>query len=325
MEQTKSDNSKISGPVGPAIDSAYHAPSSYIQLNYLSLCMTVKLKVPPFPAVFLAIISVQAGAALAKSLFPALGAAGTSTLRIGISALILFAFNRPNLKELSAAQWKAIIPYGLCLGAMNGVFYMALSRIPLGLAVALEFVGPLLLSVITSKSRLDYLWVLLALAGIAFITPWNGQGIDLYGAAMALLAGGFWAGYIVLGQRTSALIDGGKAVTVGMIFATLLILPFGIADGKLGDFTAAMIPSALALGLLCSAIPFSLEINALKHISAKTFSILMSLDPAVAAVCGLIFLKEHLSVPEWLAIALVITASLGSALTGKTEKEIVNS
>jgi inner membrane transporter RhtA len=284
--------------------------------------MSVKLKLPPFPAVFLAIISVQVGAALAKSLFPALGASGTSTLRIGISALMLFAFNRPKLNGLTTAQWKAIIPYGLCLGAMNGIFYLALSRIPLGLAVALEFVGPLLLSVITSKSRLDYLWVILALGGITLITPWSGQGIDLYGAALALLAGGFWAGYIVLGQRTAALIDGGKAVTVGMIFATLLILPFGLADGRLENFSPPMIPAALALGLLCSAIPFSLEINALKHISAKTFSILMSLEPAVAAVCGLIFLNERLSLQEWLAIALIITASLGSALAARREKGI---
>ncbi|MET1055830.1 MAG: DMT family transporter [Pedobacter sp.] len=285
--------------------------------------MTDKFKVPPFPAVILAILSVQIGAAFAKSLFPVLGAAGTSTVRIGISALILLAFNRPDLRKLTAAQWKAVIPYGICLGAMNGVFYLSLSRIPLGLAVALEFIGPLMLSVLTSKSRLDYLWALLAIAGIALITPWNGNGIDLYGAAMALLAGTFWAGYIILGQRTSTVIDGAQAVTVGMIFAIVVILPFGIADGRLGNFTVAMIPSAIALGLLCSAIPFSLEIGALKHIPAKTFSILMSLEPAVAAVCGLIFLKEYLSLIEWLAIVLVVTASLGATLTGKPEKQIV--
>jgi inner membrane transporter RhtA len=284
--------------------------------------MNARYKLPPFPAVLLSIISVQVGAALAKSLFPVFGAAGTSTMRVGISALILFAFNRPNLKELTVAQWKAIIPYGLCLGAMNGIFYLSLSRIPLGLAVTLEFIGPLILSVVTSKSRLDYLWTLLAVAGIAFITPWNGKGADLYGVAMALLAGGFWAAYIVLGQRTSAVIDGGKAVTVGMIFATLLILPFGIADGKLGNFTVSAIPAAIALGLLCSAIPFSLEIDALKHIPAKTFSILMSLDPAIGALCGLVFLKEFLSFWEWLAIALVIIASLGATLSGKPKKQM---
>ena len=285
--------------------------------------MNPRFKISPFTAVILAIISVQAGAALAKSLFPAFGAAGTSTLRIGISALILFAFNRPNLRELSVVQWKAIIPYGICLGAMNGIFYLSLSRIPLGLAVALEFIGPLILSIIASKSKLDYLWALLAVAGIAFITPWNGKGADLYGVAMALLAGGFWAIYIVLGQRTSAVIDGAKAVTVGMIFATLVILPFGIADGKLANFSISAVPSALALGLLCSAIPFSLEIDALKHIPAKTFTILMSLDPAIGALCGLIFLKEFLSVFEWMAIALVIIASLGATLSGKPEKQMI--
>lgn len=282
-----------------------------------------KLTIPPFPAVILAILSVQIGAAFAKSLFPMLGATGTTTLRIGISALILLAFNRPDMRKLTAPQWKAIIPYGLCLGAMNWIFYLALTRIPLGLAVALEFIGPLMLSVLTSKRRVDYLWPLLAIAGIGLITPWNGTGIDVYGAAMALLAGVFWAGYIVLGQRTSVVIDGAQAVSVGMIFALVLILPFGIADGRLTNFTLEMVPAAIALGLLCSAIPFSLEIGALKHIPAKTFSILMSLEPAVAAICGLIFLHEVLTLVEWLAIVLVVAASLGATLTGKPEKHIV--
>ncbi|CAM3930304.1 inner membrane transporter RhtA [Pedobacter westerhofensis] len=281
-----------------------------------------KLTVPPFPAVILAILSVQVGAAFAKSLFPVLGATGTSTVRIGISALILIIFNRPDIRKLSAVQWKAVIPYGLCLGAMNGIFYLALTRIPLGLAVALEFIGPLMLSVLTSKRRIDYLWPLLAIAGIGLITPWNGTGVDLYGTVLALLAGVFWAGYIVLGQRTSVVIDGAQAVSIGMIFALLIVLPFGIAEGNLTNFTFAMIPAAIALGLLCSAIPFSLEIGALKHIPAKTFSILMSLEPAVAAVCGLIFLKEVLSLLEWLAIVLVVAASLGATLTGKPEKHI---
>jgi len=278
------------------------------------------LSIPPLPAILLSIVSVQIGAAMAKGLFPVLGAAGTATVRIGISALILLAFNRPNLKGLTAVQWKAIIPYGVCLGMMNGIYYLSLSRIPLGLAVALEFIGPLMLSVFSSKRMIEYLWAVLALGGIALITPWNGQGADLFGVLMALLAGVFWAGYIILGKRTSHVIDGGQAVTIGMVFAIAVILPFGIAEGGLANFTLQMIPSAIALGLLCSAIPFSLEIGALKHMPAKTFSILMSLEPAVAAICGVFLLKEFLSVVEWLAVLLIVIASLGATLTGKAEK-----
>jgi len=285
--------------------------------------VTDKFKIPPFPAILLSIVSVQVGAALAKGLFPILGAAGTTTIRIGISALILLAFNRPNIKKLTKIQWKAIIPYGLCLGVMNGIYYLSLSRIPLGLAVALEFIGPLMLSVFSSKRMIEYLWAVLAIIGIALITPWNGEGADLFGIIMALLAGVFWAGYIVLGKRTSAVIDGSQAVTVGMVFAIAVILPFGIADGRLANFTTAMIPSAIALGLLCSAIPFSLEIGALKHMPAKTFSILMSLEPAVAAICGVFMLKEFLSVVEWLAVVVIVIASLGATLTGKPEKQLI--
>lgn len=274
-----------------------------------------KLTLPPLPAVVGSILSVQIGAAVAKGMFPVLGAAGTTTIRIGLSALILIAVNRPKFRKLSKIQWNAVISYGICLGIMNGIYYLALSRIPLGIAVTLEFIGPLILAVIGSKRKIEFLWVLLAAAGIALITPWNGKGIDLFGAAMALLAGLFWAGYIVLGQRTTAVLEGPQAVTIGMIFATLVILPFGIGGGGLANFTTAMILPGLALALFSSAIPFSLEIYALKHIPAKTFSILMSLEPAVAAICGVIFLKEFLSFSQWMAVALVVIASTGATLT----------
>ncbi|HMI04584.1 MAG TPA: DMT family transporter [Pedobacter sp.] len=283
--------------------------------------MKSKINIPPLPAVLGAIVSVQAGAAIAKGLFPVLGATGTASVRIGLSALILLAVNRPNLKRLTKAQWKAVIPYGLCLGAMNVIFYMSLERIPLGLAVTLEFIGPLLLAVAGSRRIIEFLWVLLAAAGIAFIAPWNEKSIDLVGALLALLAGGFWAGYIVVGRRTSKIMDGGQAVTIGMIFATMIVLPFGIASGALGNFTPIMILSGTALALLSSAIPFTLEMNAMRKIPAQTFSILMSLEPAVAAICGLIFLHERLSFYEWMAVALVVIASAGATLT-KNKKNL---
>jgi inner membrane transporter RhtA len=276
--------------------------------------------IPPLPAVLLSILSVQCGAAIAKTLFPALGAAGTATLRIGISAIILWIVYRPNVKTITAKQWKSVIPYGLSLGAMNVIFYLAIERIPIALGVTLEFVGPLLLAIVGSKQIVDFLWAFLAAVGIALIAPWNNNGIDLLGVLFALLAGGFWSGYIILGGKISKIMKGGDAVAIGMLFATILILPIGLLSSKIGNLNPKYLAMGAALALLSSAIPFSLEMKALKHIPARTFSILMSLEPAVAAICGLIFLQEYLSLKECLAIAAVIIASVGSTLSAKRSK-----
>ena len=275
--------------------------------------------IPPVPAVLLSIISVQGGAAIAKGIFPVLGPAVTSSLRIVLSAVILILFNRPNLKDVTRAQWKAVSLYGLTLGAMNIIFYMAISRIPLGLGVTLEFIGPLVLALFGSKRILDFIWVALAAVGIVLIAPWTNNGLDLIGVLLALLAGAFWAGYIVMGGRISKIMDGGKAVTIGMIFASALVLPFAIGDGLLTHLSPYVLLSGLALALLSSAIPFTLEINALRKMPAKTFSILMSLEPAAAALSGLVFLHEYLSVYEWMAVALVVIASAGATLTRKKD------
>ncbi|RZM24115.1 MAG: DMT family transporter [Pedobacter sp.] len=275
----------------------------------------------PVPSVLLAIISVQGGAAIAKGLFPVIGPASTASLRIGISALILFAVNRPNMRTLTAKQWKAVVPYGLMLGAMNFVFYLAAERIPLGLAVALEFVGPLLVAVFGSKRPMDYLWVILAASGIALIAPWTASGLDPLGVVLALLAGAFWAGYIVMGSAVSKVMPGGVAVTVGMLVASVIIVPFGVASGGFGNLTWTLLLSGIALALLSSAIPFTLEMNALHKIPKKTFSILMSMEPAAAAICGFIFIHEVLSFTEWMAVMLIVFASLGAALTSREKKE----
>lgn len=274
------------------------------------------------PAVLLSIISVQGGAAIAKGIFPILGATSTSSLRIGFSAIILVLFNRPNLRNLNRAQWKAVALYGLTLGAMNVIFYMAIARIPLALGVALEFIGPLVLALMGSKRTIDFLWVILAGAGIALIAPWSNNGLDLSGVLLALLAGAFWAAYIILGGRISKIMDGGKAVSIGMIFATAVVLPIAIGDGLLTHFKPEMLVTGLALALLSSAVPFTLEMQALRKIPAKTFSILMSLEPAVAALSGLVFLHEYLSIYEWLAVALIIIASAGSTLSSKTPAHV---
>ena len=277
---------------------------------------------PPIPAVLVAILSVQGGAALAKELFPALGATGTVGLRIGISALILLAAFRPRLHRLSAAQWRAVVPFGVVLGVMNLVFYSALARIPLGLAVTVEFVGPLGVAVFGSRKLVDVTWVVLAAAGIALITPWSANsGVDPVGVALAFVAGLCWAAYILLGGHLSRLLTGGAAVSIGMLVGALAVVPYAAATGGFAHLTAGRFAAGVGVALLSSAIPYTLEMIALKALPARTFGILMSLEPAVAALVGLVFLAEVLSPTQWLAVALVIAASAGSTLTSRRSQE----
>ncbi|MDB4879411.1 MAG: transporter [Gemmatimonadetes bacterium] len=270
---------------------------------------------PPIPAVLVAIVSVQGGAAIAKGLFPVLGAAETAGVRIGLSALMLVAAFRPPVRALTAAQWRAVVPYGITLGAMNVLFYLSLARVPLGLAVTLEFVGPLAVAVAGSRRAPDLLWVALAAAGIALIAPWNANGVDPLGAAFALAAGGCWAAYIVLGGRLSRVLPGGAAVSTGMLVATLTILPFALGGGGLARLTPALLLAGMFVALLSSALPYTCEMMALRTMPARTFSIFMSLEPAVAALAGLVFLGERLGRVQWLSVALVIAASVGASLT----------
>jgi inner membrane transporter RhtA len=271
--------------------------------------------IPPVPAVILAIVSVQGGAAIAKGLFPVLGAAGTASMRIGLSALLLLVAVRPRLGQLRADQWRAVVPYGLALGAMNFLFYCALARVPLGLAVTLEFVGPLALALSGSRRWFDVVWALLAGVGIALIAPWSGHGVDVLGMLFALTAGGCWAGYIVLGQRTAAVLPGTLAVAVGMLVGALLVVPFGLASGQLATLTPHLALLGGLLALFSSVLPFTLEMQALKSLPTRTFSILMSLEPAAAAVSGWLLLHERLTVGQWLAVVLIVIASAGATLT----------
>lgn len=284
-----------------------------------------RFSLPAVPAVLLAIVSVQGGAAIAKGLFPVLGPAGTTSLRIGLSALVLLGVVRPRLGRLEAPQWRAVVPYGLALGAMNFLFYCALARVPLGLAVTLEFVGPLGLALAGSRRWLDGVWVLLAAAGIALIAPWHGAGVDLLGLGFALAAGGCWAVYIVLGQRTAAVLPGPVAVAVGMLFATLPVLPFGIASGSLLGLTPHLLLLGGLLALFSSMLPFSLEMRALKSLPTRTFSILMSLEPVAAALSGWLLLGERLTVGQWLAVGSIVVASVGAILTTRHPQPVPTS
>jgi inner membrane transporter RhtA len=272
----------------------------------------------PVVSILLAIFSVQGGATIAKGLFPVIGAVGTAAVRIGLSAIILLPICRPPVHRFTAAQWRAVVPYGVTIGVMNLLFYQALARIPLGLAVTLEFVGPLAVAIVGSRRALDAVWIVLAAIGIALITPWQaGSAIDPFGVAIALATGGCWAAYIVLGGRVSHLLTGAVAVATGMSIAALTVLPFALAGGGLWSFTPRLYASGVALAVLSSALPFTLEMNALRALPGRTFSILMTVEPAVAALCGLVLLGEQLTKAQWAAIGLVIAASIGATVTAR--------
>jgi inner membrane transporter RhtA len=213
-----------------------------------------------------------------------------------------------------------LLLYGAVLGLMNVVFYLALARIPLGLAVTLEFVGPLGVAVFGSRRAVDMTWVLLAAAGIALVTPWAGGGVDALGVLLALAAGACWAAYILLGGRVSRMGPGGTAVAIGMVVAAFVALPVAVATGGFTRLTPGLFAAGLGVALLSSAIPYTMEMVALKELPARTFGILMSLEPAVAAVAGWIFLHEMLSPRQWLAVALVVAASAGATLSSSRPK-----
>jgi inner membrane transporter RhtA len=277
----------------------------------------------PLASILGAIVSVQAGAALAKGLFPALGPIGTVGLRVVLSAIMLMAAFRPALRALSPAQWRAVIPYGVVLGTMNILFYLSLSRIPLGVAVTVEFVGPLAVAVFGSRRAVDIAWVVLVAAGIALITPRSGGGADALGVLLALAAGACWAAYILLGGRVSRIMPGGASVATGMVIASFVALPAAVATGGFARLTLPLFVAGIGVALLSSAIPYTLEMIALKRLPARTFGILMSLEPAVAALLGVVLLHELLSVRQWLAVALIIGASAGSTLTSRRPASVV--
>lgn len=265
-------------------------------------------------AALTSIMCVQGGASLAKRLFPVLGPAGASSLRIGLSAILLLLINRPNFKALTKKQWLCCLGYGLSIGGMNLLFYFAIERVPLGLGVTVEFVGPLLLALFLSRKVLDVLWALLACAGILLIVPWKSNNVDLLGLAMAFTAGMFWVGYIVMGSKVTKLIDGRTAVSIGTLFAAMIIVPVGIASGGLVHLTLNLFLLGLAVAILSSALPFTLDLVAMKRMPAKSFSILTSLHPAFAALSGLLFLGEALSMVQWLSVACVVFASIGTTI-----------
>jgi len=269
----------------------------------------------------ISMVSYQCGASLAKHLFPQVGAQGATAYRLGLSALILLLWRRPwrrsgTGQDTGQRDWRALWGYGLSMGAMNLVFYMSLRTIPLGIAVALEFTGPLALALFGSRRLLDFVWIALVVAGLALLLPLRGQmhALDPVGVMYALAAGVGWALYIVLGKKAGA-AHGADAVTLGTSVGALLAIPFGIAHAGSALLSPALLPYALGVAVLSSALPYSLEMVALTRLPARTFSTLLSLEPAIAALAGVALLGERLSLLQWLAIVTIIVAAAGTALS----------
>ena len=281
----------------------------------------------PVAALIVSLIPLCAGTSLAKGLFPFVGAEGTTTYRLVFSTLLLMAFRRPWRRAWTWADVPILVLFGATLGLMNLLFYSAIKTVPFGLAIAVEFTGPLAVALWSSKKPLDFVWIVLAVAGMGLILPLGntmGAGlqtaaIDPVGIAYALGAGACWAVYIVVGQSVADRI-GAFATPMGMLVAALLVTPVGISVAGSSLLNPEWMLAGLGIALLSSAIPYSLEMYSLKHLPKQTFSILLSLEPAVGALAGWLVLSEQLSTQQLGAIGLIMAASMGSAMTAGQRK-----
>ena len=260
-----------------------------------------------------AIASVQFGAAIAATLFQRIGPAGTVLLRLSFGTLVLLAVWRPRLRGRSRGELAQAAVFGLVLGGMNLSFYGALHRIPLGIAVALEFVGPLSVALLGSRRALDLLWVALAALGIVALTRPGGHGLNGLGVALALLAGVLWGAYIVLNARLGRAFEGATGLALAMCVAALAACPLGIVEGGAGLLSGEALLLGAAVGLLSSAIPYSFEVEALRRIAPPVFGVLMSIEPAMAALAGFLVLGQNLGGRALAGIGLVVVASVGAA------------
>lgn len=274
----------------------------------------------PIGLLLIAMASIQSGASLAKSMFPLVGAQGTTTLRLIFASLIMLVLLRPWRARFTSSTLKSVIIYGLALGGMNFLFYMSLRSVPLGIAVALEFTGPLAVALYASRRAMDFVWIGLAVIGLLLLIPigQTGAAIDLVGAGYALGAGVCWALYILYGQKAGA-EHGIQTAALGVMVAALFVAPIGIVHAGSALLNPALLPVAIGVAILSTALPYSLEMVALTRLPARTFGTLMSIEPAFGALSGLLFLNEVLSMAQWLAIAAIITASVGATLSMRRE------
>ena len=271
----------------------------------------------PLAALMASLVSQNLGAAIAKSLFPVVGVEGMTALRVGLSALLLLAFWRPWRTPVARRDIVDVVIYGAMLGGMNLCIYHAFGRIPIGIATAIETTGPLVVVLAASRRALDVAWVVLALAGLVLLLPLaSDRPLDPIGLLFAFGAAASWALYIVFGKRVSGLASG-QAVSLGMLVAALFAVPIGIAHAGAAMLVPTTLLAGLGVALLSSAVPYSLEMAALRNMPRHVFGILVSATPAVGAACGAIVLGERLSAWQWLAIACIIGASAGGAATAR--------
>ncbi|UDI91270.1 threonine/homoserine exporter RhtA [Pseudomonas sp. IAC-BECa141] len=279
----------------------------------------------PVGLLLIAMASIQSGASLAKSMFPIVGAQGTTTLRLIFASIIMLLLLKPWRAKLTAKSLRTVIVYGMALGGMNFLFYMSLRTVPLGIAVALEFTGPLAVAIYASRRAIDFLWIVLAAIGLLLLIPTSATeaGIDLIGAGYALGAGVCWALYILFGQKAGA-DNGVTTAALGVMIAALFVAPIGIVHAGSALLTPALIPIAIGVAILSTALPYTLEMIALTRMPARTFGTLMSIEPAFGALSGLLFLQEYLSLSQWMAILCIILASVGATMTmGSTAKPAI--
>lgn len=274
----------------------------------------------PLLAVFGAVTSLGIGTSWAKQLFPLLGAQGVSALRVGFSAVLLLLLWRPWRWTLSGADAVSIAKYGAALGTMNLMFYMSLKTLPFGLAVAIEFSGPLAVAIFYSRRAVDFVWVALALLGLGMLLPLgiSGSTLDPVGVLYALGAAVMWAMYIVFGKRIGHL-HAGHSVSLGLTVAALVVVPVGVVHAGAALLSPQVLLVGVGVAAISSAIPISLEMMALKRLPKEAFGIMISMEPAVAAVLAIGLLNEHLSNGQWLAIGCIVAASMGSALTARRQ------
>lgn len=273
---------------------------------------------PPSIQVLLAVLSIQLGAAFAINLFPILGPAGTVFCRLVISVLILLAFIRPEFNRGILKHYKLLLAYGVTLALMNWCFYEAIARIPLGIAVAIEFLGPLAVGIFTSRRMLDFVWVVLALVGLLILTPEIGDNLDPVGVIYAVFAGIGWGGFVLLSKGVSKNLPGNTGLVFGMLVASLFMLPIAGANIAPVFGSIHLITSVVVLAILSTTIPFFLEFSALKKLPAVTYGVLITMEPVVATVIGAVFLGDVLGGAGMIAIACVTIAAIGASLTQKT-------
>lgn len=282
--------------------------------------MSPKKKSYPVLALLTAMVSIQSGAALAKHLFQLVGAQGITALRLLFATLILLCIWRPWKKLPPREQWPTIIFYGTSLGCMNLLFYLSIARIPLGIAIALEFTGPLAIALLNSHRLSDLIWLICAGTGVILLLPISGftEELDTLGILYSFGAATCWAIYIVFGQKAGSAAHGGTVTALGMLIAATLVFPVGFIEAGAKIFDWSVLPYGIAVAILSSAIPYPLEMVGLRNLPTRTFSILMSMEPVIGTIAGIIFLGERLGLAQWIAIALIILASIGSTWPAKT-------